>query len=261
MFSGRASPPGGRGGRTKFRSRMNPSRRLTLILVLGSLMAVLAAGALAAPDRAAAGARKARAHPSSLPPAAAAIAVNPKTGDQYAFWRTPGGRIEEAYDNGSWHGPISRGWRPAPPRARRSTLRGISSSPSRAPTATSSRRPSFAAGAARSISPGPWAGAPAGTTSTVPALAVAPASDHRYLFWRGSDGRIHEAWNNGRWHRPINRGWKTTSAPTAAASRLRPAVRVLDRARRRHPRVAHTSGVEPPDRSDAAYGLGAPRPS
>jgi O-glycosyl hydrolase len=197
---------------------MNPSRRLTLILLLGSLVAVLATGALAAPDHAAAGAKKARAHPPPPPPAAAAIALNPKTGDQYAFWRTPGGRIEEAYDNGTWHGPISHGWRASSAPSAGVNAAGhqfvvFAGADGHVFEATFIRHWSRPVDLTAALGWGLF-----GTTGSVPALAVAPASDHRFLFWRGSDGRIHEAWNNGRWHRPTDRGWKTTSAPSAAAS-------------------------------------------
>ena len=208
---------------------MNDRRRLTPILALALLLLGLPGSAIAASNRAVAspnravaaavaiaGAAKAkhRARPGAPPPAAAAIAVNPGNDDQYAFWRTPGGRIEEAWYNGSWHGPIGHGW-------------SASSAPSAAVNAAGHQyvvfagrgghimEASFGQRWARTIDltrTGHWG--TAGTTTSVPALAVNPGNDHRVLFWRGRDGRIREAWNNGRWQGPISRGWKTSSAPS-----------------------------------------------
>jgi glucosylceramidase len=62
------------------------------------------------------------------------------------------------------------------------------------------------------------AAAAAHATTPAPTVAVNPTSDHRYVFWRGADGQIHEAWNDGRWHGPINLGWRSASGPTAATS-------------------------------------------
>jgi glucosylceramidase len=206
---------------------MNQFRRLTLILALGSVLLSLPAGALAAPARAitakapAAGKpakKKRKRPPAPPPPASATIAVNPLNDDQYAFWRTTGGRIEEAFYNGSWHGPVSRGWR-------------ATSAPSAAVNAYGQQFVAFAGDDGHILeatfnrrwgrpidltAAGHW-GAP-GVTASTPALAVSLNGKHRYLFWRGTDGRIREAWNNGRWHGPAGRGWKTTSAPAAGVS-------------------------------------------
>jgi glucosylceramidase len=72
-----------------------------------------------------------------------------------------------------------------------------------------------AAAVADAATPAP---AVAHAATPAPAVAVDPANDHRYVFWRGADGQIHEAWNDGAWHGPINLGWQSASGPTAAAS-------------------------------------------
>ncbi len=203
---------------------MNDPRRLTPFLALLTLTLLsLVSTATSAPNRSlrtgrAVAEKKRRPPPAPPPPASAAIAVNPSNDYQYAFWRTTSGRIEEAWDNGTWHGPVSRGWTAA-------------SAPSVAINSAGHQYVVFA-GADGHIMEASfdrrW-GAPvdltrsshwgsAGRTTSVPALAVNPGNDHRYLFWRGPNGLIREAWNNGRWHGPANRGWKTSSAPTAAVA-------------------------------------------
>jgi glucosylceramidase len=207
---------------------MNHFCRLTLSFALTSVVLGLPATALGAPNHTPAAARTAAkaakkkgplpAPPSPPPPASASIAVNPHTGYQYAFWRTTGGRIEEAWNNGSWHGPVSRGWSAA-------------SAPSATVNAAGQQFVAFAGPGGHIYeasfnrrwgrpvdltAAGDWRAG--GTTSSVPALALNPANRRRYLFWRGADGRIREAWNNGRWHGPANRGWRTSSAPAAAAT-------------------------------------------
>ena len=62
------------------------------------------------------------------------------------------------------------------------------------------------------------AAAAADATTPGPAVAVNPSSDHRYVFWRSADGQIHEAWNDGAWHGPINLGWRSASGPAAATT-------------------------------------------
>lgn len=201
---------------------MNHLRRLTLPFALVSVLLGLSAPALAAPARATAARSgrpgKPKAPPGPPAPAAAAIAVNPQNDDQYAFWRTTGGRIEEAWYNGSWHGPVSRGWR-------------ATSAPSAGANAAGQQFIVFAGHAGHIFeasfdgrwsrpvdltASGGWGRS--GTTTSTPALAVNPAQAGRYLLWRAPDGRIHEAWNDGRWHGPVSRGWKTRTAPAAAAS-------------------------------------------
>jgi glucosylceramidase len=205
--------------------------RLTLIFALGSVLLSFCASALAAPARpaaptatavstSAAGRPAKKKHKPSPPPppASAAIAVNPQNDYQYAFWRTTGGRIEEAYDNGSWHGPVSRGW-------------SATSAPSAGVNAAGQQFVVFAGREGHIYeatftrrwgrpvdltASGHWGAR--GITNSTPTVAVNPSGHHRYLFWRRTNGRIYEAWNNGRWHGPAGRGWKTSSGPSAAAS-------------------------------------------
>jgi glucosylceramidase len=39
------------------------------------------------------------------------------------------------------------------------------------------------------------------------------------VFWRGSGGRIFESWYDRVWHRPVDLGWRSSSAPAAGIAR------------------------------------------
>jgi glucosylceramidase len=154
------------------------------------------------------------------PPIAAAIAISPGSDHRAVFWPAAGGRIEEAFYTSSWHGPLGRGWRSV-------------SSPSAAVDA---------AGHQYVLWSGPrghiyeasyttrWHGpldltarqgwGHNGTTTTAPAVAVNPATGHEDIFWRAPSGQIYESSYAGRWHRPVNRGWRSGSAPSAAINRV-----------------------------------------
>ncbi|MDQ6836612.1 MAG: hypothetical protein M3016_10550 [Actinomycetota bacterium] len=197
-------------------------RLLTLAL------AAIAAGVLWPPSSPARPARSARAYstraqpkpkaPAPPPGAAAAITANSRNGNQYVFWRTTRGRIEEAWYNGSWHGPVSRGWRAASAPTAVVTSSGHQFVLWRGADgdlyeAAYTRRWERPVNLTRTLH---WGAG--GQVTAVPAIAVDPAGDHRYVFWRGRNGRIREAWNTGRWHGPLNRGWASPSAPSAGVS-------------------------------------------
>src|SRR6202011_1079864 len=55
--------------------------------------------------------------------------------------------------------------------------------------------------------------------AAAPAVTVNPTNGHQDIFWRAPSGRIYESWYAGRWHRPVDRGWRSSSAPTAAVNR------------------------------------------
>lgn len=50
------------------------------------------------------------------------------------------------------------------------------------------------------------------------AVAVNPSNGRQYVFWLGSDERIHEAWYNGGWRGPRTMSWRASSAPAVAVS-------------------------------------------
>ncbi|MGH2866157.1 MAG: glycoside hydrolase family 30 beta sandwich domain-containing protein [Solirubrobacteraceae bacterium] len=153
------------------------------------------------------------------PPITPAIALSPGSDHRAVFWPAAGGRIEEAFYTSSWHGPSERGWRSA-------------SGPSAAVDAAGHHYV-FWSGPRGHIyeayytrrwhTPRDLTGAqgwgPTGTTASAPAVAVNPANGHQYIFWRASRGQIYEARYDGRWHRPVNRGWPAGSAPSAAVNR------------------------------------------
>ena len=150
--------------------------------------------------------------------AAVAVAVDPTTGHQYVFWRTPSGVIDEAWFTTSWHGPVSRGWR-------------ASSAPSVAVNSAGHQYVAWEGAGGQideSVYTGSWSrpqnlGAAhhwgrRGQTTGTPAITVSPGSDRPILFWRGPDGTIEESVNNGNWGTPANRGWASASAPSAGVT-------------------------------------------
>lgn len=46
--------------------------------------------------------------------------------------------------------------------------------------------------------------------------AVMPVGDSRFVFSRGTDGKIYETWYSGRWRGPLGMRWQTTTAPGVA---------------------------------------------
>lgn len=147
-----------------------------------------------------------------------AVAVNPHTGDQYAFWRAKSGSIYEAWYTGAWHGPENLHWQSP-------------SAPAVAVTRTGSVYV-FWRGKNKHIYEaafeGRWSGpqdltrrlgwGASGETASAPAVAISPGTFQQFLFWRGAGGSIYEAWNSGRWHGPTRMGWSAASAPTAAVT-------------------------------------------
>ncbi|HEY5189976.1 MAG TPA: glycoside hydrolase family 30 beta sandwich domain-containing protein [Solirubrobacteraceae bacterium] len=147
-----------------------------------------------------------------------AVAVNPVDGNQYVFWRTSTGQIEEAWFSGRWHHPVSRGWRAA-------------SAPSATVNGAGHEYVTWLGANGHIVEAaytGRW-GAPydltrglhwgrSGTSASPPAIAVNPTSDEQYLFWRGSDGRIYDAWSGGAWHGPSTQGWRSDDAPSIAVN-------------------------------------------
>jgi glucosylceramidase len=159
-----------------------------------------------------------RAKPSS-PPIAAALAISPGSDHRAVFWQAAGGRIEEALYTSSWHGPSGRGWRSV-------------SSPSAAVDAAGHRYVLWsgprghiyeASYTTRWHAPQDLTGTQrwgrTGTTASAPTVVVNPANGHQDIFWRAPNGQIYESWYAGRWHRPVNRGWRSGSAPSATVNR------------------------------------------
>jgi O-glycosyl hydrolase len=203
---------------------MTRHRHRQLVLAIAVLvLAGRAPGALGQPASVgpvvatAATAAKPTARGAPTPPSApaAAIAVSPGSDHRAVFWRTPGGQIDEAFYTSSWHGPAARGWRSA-------------STPSAAVDAAG-RQYVFWSGAHGHIYEAFYSGrwhppldltrtygwGRAGTTTSTPAVAVNPADGSQYVFWRDPTGEIHEAWYAGHWHGPVNRGWRSATAPSA----------------------------------------------
>ncbi len=151
-------------------------------------------------------------------PSVAGEATNPANGNQYVFWRGPGGRIYEAWYTSSWHGPIGKSWH-------------ANSAPSAAVTNQGAQYVVWEGRGGHifeAADTGNW-GSPrdltkanhwgrAGTTSVSPSITVNPQTGAQYLFWRGPGNRIYEATEAGHWSGAERRGWTSASAPVAGAT-------------------------------------------
>jgi glucosylceramidase len=147
----------------------------------------------------------------------AAAGVNPANEHQYVFWQGADGYLQEAWRVGpEWTGPVKL-----------SAWGKTASAPSAAIGENSNQYVVWEATNGhileawyqRSHWTGPqdmtrthrW-----GKATAAPAIAVNPRTYRQYVFWRGTDRRIHHAWFNGRWHRPVAMGWPSSSAPSVA---------------------------------------------
>jgi len=149
--------------------------------------------------------------------AQAAVAVNAVSGQQYVFWQGADGFLREGWSDGlRWSGPV-----------RMSSWGRTASAPAVA-VGADNRQYVFWQGANGHLFEawyelsrwnGPrdvtdargW-----GTASSAPAVAINPVNDHQHVVWRGTDGRIREAWFNGVWRGPSATRWQTASAPAIA---------------------------------------------
>jgi glucosylceramidase len=155
----------------------------------------------------------------SSPMGQAAVATNPQNGHLYVFWRGPDGYLQEAWFDGlSWRGPVKKwSW-------------GKAASAPSAAVGGDSHQYVFWRGRGGRIyeafyQRGRWHGPHDmsaiyhwGKTTDTPAVAINSLNDHQYVFWRATDGRIHQAWFSDRWHGPVNMRWRSSSAPSVAVT-------------------------------------------
>jgi glucosylceramidase len=149
---------------------------------------------------------------------APSVGVNPANDRQYLFWRGANGDIYEASDIGRWHAPVRTGWRSASAPSAAATEAGHQYVFWQSTTGDLEEA-SYIQG---------WHGpqdltriyrwGARGRPASAPSATVNPSNDRQYVFWRGPDDEIHEAWNTGRWHAPVNSHWRTLSAPGAAVT-------------------------------------------
>ena len=147
------------------------------------------------------------------------VALNASGGLRYLFWRGSDGRIYEATYTRSWLGPVKTPW-------------------------FSGSTPSAAVGP-QGVLYLAWQGAEShifeasydgkwhapedltkangwrtqGRATSAVSLAVNRRNGAQFLMWRGTDGRIHEAWRRAKWHRPVIMPWTVSGAPTVAVTR------------------------------------------
>ena len=187
-------------------------------MLLAFAAGLLALASLAPPSVAlaqAAGPSPAQSAGSTL---AVAAPVNPATDRQYVFWRGGDGRIYEAWHTRGWHGPVNKGWTsPSAPSAAVTTSshqyvlwRGANSHIYEAWYTNGWHGPLDLTSTLR------WG--TAGLTTSTPAVGVNPVSGRQYVFWRGVNGRVYEAWYTTGWHGPANMGWGSQSAPSVAVT-------------------------------------------
>ncbi len=148
-------------------------------------------------------------------------ASDPALGRLYAFWRAADSRIYEGWYDSRWHGPVRTGW-------------------------TSAARPTAAVGPAGHQYVY-WVGAShdiyeawryrrwsrpddlsaanrwgrAGRSSSSVTVVVVPGTEEQFVFWHSLDGRLYEAWFDGRWHGPLDTGWRSAFAPAVASTATR----------------------------------------
>jgi O-glycosyl hydrolase len=146
------------------------------------------------------------------------VAADPGSDRLFAFWRAANGRIDEGWYDGRWHGPVRTGW-------------------------TSASRPTVALG------PGGhqyvyWEGTnhdiyeawwyhrwsrprdltvadrwgSAGRSSSAVTVGAVPGTTHQFVLWHALDGQLYQAWFDGRWHGPVNTGWRSPVAPSVAVT-------------------------------------------
>lgn len=191
-----------------------PRRLRRIALITGSWAALTLACAGAAPAATGGAALAGAASTSGV-----SVALDTAGHHQYLFWRGSNGRIYEARYAGTWRGPLKTPWY-------------ASSAPSAAVDPhgvlylvwRGSGNHIFEAaydgrwGAAKDLTKaGRWS-IPGRAISPV-SLAVSPRNGNQYLMWRGTDGRIHEAWHIGKWHRPVVMPWTASTAPTVSVTR------------------------------------------
>jgi glucosylceramidase len=147
------------------------------------------------------------------------VTMEPGNGRQHVFWRGTDARLYEASYGPRWRGPVK--------------LRWSSTSTPAAAAGPNGELYLVWPGAGGHIfeavyrgSWGPvqdltranhWDGIGRATSSI--AVVVSPSNGSQYLYWRGVDGRIHLAWQAGRWHAPVVEPWRASSAPAAAITR------------------------------------------
>ena len=158
--------------------------------------------------------------PANVSTSGLTVALDPVAGHQYVFWRGSEGRIDEAMYTRAWRGPLQLPW-----------FSGFTPG-----AAVDAHGVLFLAwdGAEGHIfeaaySDGNWHGPTdltkagrwrtKGRATSGVSLAVNARNGSQLLMWRGTDGRIHEAWRTGKWHGPLVMPWTLHGAPTVAFTR------------------------------------------
>ncbi len=196
---------------------MKRHRKRPFVLAVAALATLApAANAVAQPDARPSPPQRSQASSRSV---TAAIAVSPGSDHRAVLWPAAHGQIEEAFYTSSWHGPSGHRWRSVT-----GLSAGLDAAGHRYVFWTGPRGHIYTAyRSARWHAPHDLTSTQGwgrtGTTVSAPALAVNPANGHQDIFWRAPSGRIYESWYAGRWHRPVDRGWRSRSAPSAAVNR------------------------------------------
>ncbi len=166
----------------------------------------------------AAASRREAAMPANASTAGLTVALDPAGGRQYVFWRGGEGRIYEADYTRRSRDPVETPWFSGSTPSAAVGLHGVL----------------YLAwqGAGGHIFEAAYDGqwqprtdvtkanrwGTNGLASSAVSLSVNPRDGTQLLVWRGTDGRIHEAWCGSRWHRPLVMPWALSGAPTAAVT-------------------------------------------
>jgi glucosylceramidase len=185
-------------------------RRRRLPVCVAALAAIfLGCGAVAAGEAKA---------PPTASTSGLGVAIDSVHARQYVFWRGTDGRIYEAVYAGRWRGPRATGWGSASAPAAAAGPGGRIYLAWEGPgghvyEALYDRKWGSAQDLTRS---GHWRGK--GLAASAVALAVNPRNGNQFLLWRGTDGRIHEAWYTRKWHGPVAMPWPSAGAPAVAVT-------------------------------------------
>ena len=147
------------------------------------------------------------------------VALDAAGGRQYVFWRGSDGRIYEAIYSRGWRGSLKTRWFSGSTPSAAVGLDGVlylawqgaDSHIFEASYDGEWRAPQDLTRANR------WR--TKGRALSAVSLAVDPRNGAQFLMWRGTDGRIHEAWRGAKWHGPLVMPWTLTGAPTVAVTR------------------------------------------
>ena len=158
--------------------------------------------------------------PANASTAGLTVALDPVGGRQYVFWRGGNGRIYEATSTRTWGGPLRMRWFSGFAPSAAVDAHGVlylAWEGAEGDIFEAAYRDGKWHGPKDLTKAGRWR--TTGRATSGVSLAVNARNGSQLLMWRGTDGRIHEAWRTGRWHGPFVMPWTLRGAPAVAVTR------------------------------------------